>query len=417
VPTGRNLGWILSVAGGATLVAAVVVTGAVLAIGTTVTIQASERSDTSLLARLNADHPVSARAGGAPTSTVSTTQPSSSTQSTGSLEPAAGVSSSAAEIVPTSLSTTGSTTVSGDGATAGPGAELLGSSSFDPALLPSPETVGDGVFALSGDDVVRLGLFTAVDGLILTSASAVDDHELVLLAGGGQWVEAIVLASDPPTDVAVLGPTGLYLDDFAAAIDETERSTRPPAAGTGIQVPVAGSADGETAAGIIIGTDQRILAGDSIPIYGALLTTARRPENGGGATLLDSDGRVIGLLLGSTGYLASAVPIDTALSIARTLVEWNVPTLDWLGVEGRTHDGGGAEHHTVIDGSPADLAGLRPGDVITDIEDAEVVDWFHLIHLVRHWGSGATVAVVVERGPSTRELTVDIGTRAGELIG
>jgi S1-C subfamily serine protease len=327
------------------------------------------------------------------------------------------VSSSAAEIVPTSLSTTGSTTVSGDGAKAGPGAELLGSSSFAPALLPSPESVGDGVFALSGDDVVRLGLFTAVDGLILTSASAVDDHELVLLAGGGQWVEAIVLASDPPTDVAVLGPTGLYLDDFAAAIDETERSTRPPAAGTGIQVPVAGSADGETAAGIIIGTDQRILAGDSIPIYGALLTTARRPENGGGATLLDSDGRVIGLLLGSTGYLASAVPIDTALSIARTLVEWNVPTLDWLGVEGRTHDGGGAELHTVIDGSPADLAGLRPGDVITDIEDAEVVDWFHLIHLVRHWGSGATVAVVVERGPSTRELTVDIGTRAGELIG
>jgi S1-C subfamily serine protease len=413
----RTVSRLVVTGAGAALVFVVVAGTLMLAIGTTVTIQASRSPNGSTLVQLSSGNPVSGRSGTAPPELrAGEAAGTSGADESSEVEPEAAVSSSAGEVPITTVSgavTTPlmmseeptTTTELAAGGTGEASATVL-----DRSQLPPPGELGDGVFTVAGSNVTRLGLFIAVDGMLLTSASAIDSHDRVAVILDNSWTEAVVVATDPATDVAVLelsGSGAAELDGMASnAVDPVE-----PAAGARIEVPVAGASDGEVTTGIIIGADQRILTRTGIPVYGSLLTTARLPDRGSGAALLDRGGSPVGLVIDSIGYLASAVPIERAVAVGRSLIEQDTPTAEWLGVEGRSHPGGGAKLHAVVTASPAEQAGLEPGDVIVGIDGDDVIDWFHLIYFVRQAGSGTTVTVEVDRGATTRELPVTIGTR------
>ncbi|MBA2291713.1 MAG: PDZ domain-containing protein [Gemmatimonadales bacterium] len=73
--------------------------------------------------------------------------------------------------------------------------------------------------------------------------------------------------------------------------------------------------------------------------------------------------------------------------------------------------GGGVLIEAVTTGSPADKAGVRPGDVLVKMGKRDMVDLAAMTEVLRTHKAGDTLAVVVRRGSDTRTLQVVLGVR------
>ncbi|MEM8925431.1 MAG: PDZ domain-containing protein [Actinomycetota bacterium] len=315
---------------------------------------------------------------------------------------------------------------------------------FTPAPYSSSMMI-DGVFALAdGADPIepfapvsdlalqRLGGYVVAEGLIFTSASILHDRRALVLSMDGMAVPVEVLGTDPLSDVAVLQPTAdvaLDLDDQdlwsaplpAIAVPPTAAfdpaaplplDCPPGALEPGDGITVAGAADTEPTQGVLIGPKDRVRTQAGFPTYGAWLTSARRPAGGSGSGILDDEGRLVGLVVDSDAYLATVIPIEKALQIGATIRQWGVPSLQWLGIEGQGRGAaGGVVLDAVDEGGPAADADLRPGDVVLRIEDNEVADMEHLVHLVRSQGIDSSVVISYERDGARSLTIVRVGIR------
>jgi membrane-associated protease RseP (regulator of RpoE activity) len=75
----------------------------------------------------------------------------------------------------------------------------------------------------------------------------------------------------------------------------------------------------------------------------------------------------------------------------------------------------GALINSVADGSPADRAGIRRGDVIVRVDGNEISDPNELIREMRDEDAGARVTIVVLRDGSRRTFDVTLGRRPAQM--
>lgn len=73
------------------------------------------------------------------------------------------------------------------------------------------------------------------------------------------------------------------------------------------------------------------------------------------------------------------------------------------------HSGPGARVRTVLPGSGASRAGLKPGDVIVELGGKPVIDFPHLRHLIFKHRAGETIPVKVQRGEESLDLEIVLG--------
>lgn len=81
----------------------------------------------------------------------------------------------------------------------------------------------------------------------------------------------------------------------------------------------------------------------------------------------------------------------------------------YLGADAAAHQGGGVEVVKVWDGSPAEMAGIRTGDIITSFGDSPVSDADSLRYMVMSHVGGQRVPVSIRRGAEQQTLTVRLG--------
>jgi serine protease Do len=229
------------------------------------------------------------------------------------------------------------------------------------------------------------GVVVTPDGFLLTSA-----HVVASADGGtrasfvdGRECEVTVVGSDPLSDLAVLRSDG---DDFTPAeLGDAERLR------VGQLVVAIGNPHGfesSITAGVIshLGRSLPVRARSASRIVENVIQTdaALNPGNSGGA-LADGNGRVVGINTAVAGVgLGLAVPINTATRkiIAALMTEGRVRR-SYLGIAfgprplpprlarelGR---GTCVEVVDVVEGSPAALAGVRPEDLIVELEGVPV---------------------------------------------
>jgi serine protease Do len=269
---------------------------------------------------------------------------------------------------------------------------------------------------------VRRGGGSAVvitgDGFMLTSA-----HVVARARGGrasfvdGRELEFEVVGSDPLSDLAVLRTNGGEL--VAAELGDAEHLR------VGQLVIAIGNPHGFTGsvtAGVVsaLGRSLPTRSGANVRVVDNVIQTdaALNPGNSGGA-LADGRGRVVGINTAVAGVgLGLAVPINTATRriIAALMTEGRFRRA-YLGIAGgprplpprlaRELDRkSGVEIVQVVEGGPADGGGMRPEDLIVELDGIAIEGMDDLQRVVVNELIGRPVrAKVVREG---RELELEL---------
>ncbi|GAA2412787.1 trypsin-like peptidase domain-containing protein [Streptomyces glaucosporus] len=266
-------------------------------------------------------------------------------------------------------------------------------------------------------------------GHIVTNAHVVGDAERfrVTLATGRQDQAAELVASYPDEDLAVVRltdpPDNLRPASFAGS-GEVDVGQIVLAMGNPLGL------SSSVTEGIVSATGRAISEGTAEAAIGDLIQTSApiNPGNSGGA-LVDLSGRVVGVPTlaarspggdgGTAPGLGFAIPSDTVRHLADQMIEHGeVVDSDEAAIEatvrtvlGDDYRPAGVALVEVEGGGAADDAGLRPGDVVTEVGGVETPDTAALAEALASHEPGDEVEVVHRRGGRERTVTVTLGER------
>jgi len=166
--------------------------------------------------------------------------------------------------------------------------------------------------------------------------------------------------------------------------------------------------------------------------YSSMIETdaAINPGNSGGP-LVDQNGRVIGMntMIYTGGVSQSyigygfAIPVNRVRAIVEQLKKYGkVVHVSWIGLKLQTVDENiakslnmsefsGAMVNTVEPGSPADKAGLHPGDIILKYQDDPVRDADALLSQLHDLPPGSKAKFEILRNNNLLSLTLEVGTK------
>ncbi|AJG21185.1 Do family serine endopeptidase [Cupriavidus basilensis] len=266
------------------------------------------------------------------------------------------------------------------------------------------------------------GVIVSAEGYILTNHHVVDGaDEIEVALTDGRKANAKVVGSDPETDLAVLKITlkelpaitlgrieNVKVGDVVLAIGN------PFGVGQTVTMGIV-SALGRSHLGI--NTFENFIQTDA----------AINPGNSGGA-LVDAQGNLLGVNTaiysrsgGSLG-IGFAIPVSTAKQVMESIISTGSVTRGWIGVEPQDMTPEIAESFgleakegaliaAVVQGGPADKAGVKPGDVLVSVDGQSITDTTALLNAIAQLKPGAEARMKVVRRGRPTELTVMIGKR------
>lgn len=272
------------------------------------------------------------------------------------------------------------------------------------------------------------GVIVSDEGYILTSNHVVEGaDEIRVQTSGGKEMVAKLVGADPATDTAVLKveQTGLPAIPIADS-DKLEVGDVVLAIGNPFGI-------GQTVTmGIVSATGRGELG---IVDYEDFIQTdaSINPGNSGGA-LVDAEGRLVGIntaILSRTGGnmgVGFAIPVNMGRSVMERLVTEGKVTRGFLGVfpQPVTQElakefglGGtsGALVGGVEDNTPAAKAGIKPGDVITEVNGKKVNDHRHLRLLVSQTPPNTEMTVKAIRDGKDKTFKVKLAELPSEKAG
>jgi putative serine protease PepD len=267
-------------------------------------------------------------------------------------------------------------------------------------------------------------------GYIVTNnhviAAALNGGTVHVTLNDGRTVAASIVGHDTTDDLAVIkvaGVSGLKAATFA---DSDQLKVGQAVLAVGAPLGLSNT----VTQGIVSTLHRPVATGEAgagaQAVIDAVQTDAAiNPGNSGGA-LVDLAGRVVGInsAIASTGASSGqagnigvgfAIPSNDAADVADQLIRTGHATHSQLGVSAgdasSSTDGApglGAVLRQVAPGSPAQVAGLQAGDLITKVGDRVVTDANSLIVATRSHSPGSKVTVTYSRGGQVRQATVTL---------
>jgi putative serine protease PepD len=277
------------------------------------------------------------------------------------------------------------------------------------ATLPEGEAEGSGVVLTANGDILTNNHVVA------------GSRQLVVTMQDGSEHPATVVGTSPSYDIAVIrlqGATGLTPatlgDSNALQVGQPVVAIGSPRGLTGTVTTGIVSAQNRTVT--VQGEDGQAV------VYNGLQTDAPINQGNSGGPLVNLDGQVVGInsAIETTGQnagsigLGFAIPIDQAKRVAQEIMNSGTATKPVLGVQGSiagNSDDNGAQIAAVQPGSPAEAAGLKAGDVVTQVGDAQVADFADLMARVGAHSPGEQVTLTVTNGGAQRTVNVTLGSQ------
>lgn len=284
-------------------------------------------------------------------------------------------------------------------------------------------------------------------GLFLTHVGAVQGHQVKAKLSDGRTVEMTLKASDEPTQLAVLQASDWIKSakPIVPVEGELKAGDRLLAIVPGGMIRaqyISGSRFG------VVSPSQRLMPLSEISFEAAA-------ERISGALVLTPEGKIVGFLnatlraeptqqamrtqandLTATGeamrapmplfatkrqfgpadmtvaYTTAPSALDRALD---SLVRGKSVARPSIGVDVKNAPGGGAQIDAIHPGSGAEEAGLKKGDVVTEINDRPIRDQVDLAKAVMEQQPGASLKIKVKRGRLTVIVPVRVGSKTSKV--
>jgi serine protease DegQ len=268
------------------------------------------------------------------------------------------------------------------------------------------------------------GVIVSPQGIILTNHHVIEGADEIEVAfADGRKRNAKLIGSDPETDIAVL------------KIDATDLPS-PITLGKMESVHVG---DIVLAIGNPFGVGQTVTSGIvsalgrnqlGINTFENFIQTdaAINPGNSGGA-LVDTKGNLIGINTaiysrsGGNMGIGFAIPINTAKQVMESILTNGSVTRGWIGVEPQNlskelaeslnlpKDTTGVLIAGVLEGGPADKAGMKLGDVLTQVNGQTVNDVVTLLNRIAQTSPGDEAKINLLRKGKPMTLNMQVGKR------
>ncbi len=261
------------------------------------------------------------------------------------------------------------------------------------------------------------GVIITPDGYLLTNSHVVHAaHRLEVTLADGRIVPAQLAGEDPATDLAVIRinaaglPTAQLGDSDRLRVGQLVIAIGNP---LGFQATVT--------AGVVSALGRSLRSQSGQLIENIIQTDAPINPGNSGGPLVDSRGRIVGIntaiIQGAQG-IGFAVPVNTAHWVAGLLIKDGRVRRPFLGITSEArpiHVRVAREHGLqeakgigviqVMPGSPADLAGIRLGDIIIGLNGTPVSGLNDVHRFLSRAAIGATMHVTLLRQNQRLVLT------------
>lgn len=266
------------------------------------------------------------------------------------------------------------------------------------------------------------GVILTADGYILTNNHVIDGaDEIITLTYDGREALAKLIGTDPESDLAVLKIDTNNITPIKVGDSNQSR--------VGDVVLAIGNpfGVGQTVTQGIISATGRY--GLGINTYENFIQTdaAINPGNSGGA-LIDAYGNLVGIntaILDKTGYsvgIGFAIPAETAVSAMQDIIQHGKVVRGWLGVEAQQitkelaqsfnlQSTDGVIITAIYNDGPAQQAGLKPGDIILQLNDLMVRNGLLSMNKIAQGRPGDKVKVVFLRNGNKISQEATLGTK------
>lgn len=266
------------------------------------------------------------------------------------------------------------------------------------------------------------GVIISPDGYIVTNNHVISGaNQVEVVLNDKQKYLAQVVGADPSTDIALLKIDAKNLSYLPFANSDSVL--------VGQWVLAVGNPfnlESTVTAGIVSAKGRSInILDDNAAIESFIQTDAAvNPGNSGGA-LIDLSGQLIGVntaIASPTGTFAGysfAVPANLVRKVVGDLKEYGLVQRGFLGVTIRNvdieqmkelnlPDANGVYINEILEGSAADDAGLKPGDVIRSINGSAIITTAHLQETVAQYSPGDKLSMEYIRSGKLNTTTVTL---------
>lgn len=275
-------------------------------------------------------------------------------------------------------------------------------------------------------EVSGSGVFISQDGYVLTNYHVVEDTtELWVVLADGSRRQATLVGGDVYADIAVLKTEGEA--PATAAMGNSDALNR------GETVIAIGSPLGDftnsVTVGVVSATGRSIDTGRGYKILDLIQTDAAINEGNSGGPLVNLAGEVVGINTlvvrsSNSGAVAEglgfAIPANTVQAVAQQIIETGRFSRPYLGISWQAISPYLARRYRlpvewgvyiteVEPGSPAEQAGLQPGDIIVQIGETALDETHSYINALFQYQPGDLVMLKLVRNGEAMEIQVTLG--------
>ncbi|MEJ2728407.1 MAG: DegQ family serine endoprotease [Deltaproteobacteria bacterium] len=263
------------------------------------------------------------------------------------------------------------------------------------------------------------GFIIDKDGLIVTNNHVVQDADSIkVVLKDKREFDAKIVGRDPQTDLALI-KINAKKNLPAVRLGNSDKLQ------VGEWVAAIGSPFGleQTVTAGIVSAKGRVIG--SGPYDDFIQTDASINPGNSGGPLINMNGEVIGIntaiIAGGQG-IGFAIPIDLANNVIEQLKTNGEVTRGWLGITIQDLNGDLAGYYNlkdqsgvlvaaVVPGDPADKAGIKPNDIIIDVNGKKVTTGHELTAMTARLAVGDKATLTVIRDGKQKRFDVEVGKR------
>ena len=286
-------------------------------------------------------------------------------------------------------------------------------SGFGPQIQPEQRASGSGVIISD-------------DGYIITNNHVVSDggdgvaEEITVTLSNKKVYKARIIGRDPSSDIAVLKIDGTGFPFLLYGnSDNVKLGQWVLAVGYPLTLETTVTAGIVSAKGRNIGINSRQ---SQTPIESFIQTDAAVNQGNSGGPLVSTDGQLIGInsaIYAPNGTYAGysfAIPVNLVKKIVNDLIKYGDVKRPYLGISAAPDkvDAGGGAHvgNVAKDGAAAEI-GLKPGDVVTKINDIPIDSWTELQATVSSYNSGDKIKITYKRDGKENTAIATLTSKTG----